>query len=209
MVTPNLPKGPVSAVEFMRALDADPDHRAKKETFDAELAERSRRLSEAARPLLADLSAIGCDVESLWTLRTLQPYPDGTIQVLLQHLGTPLPDRVREGIARALAVVEARPAWPELVQAYRNEASAEDTGTREGLAEALMVTASRATADELVEIIQDRRLGPSRILLLRALTRLRLPDRWGLIAQCRQDPDLVVEADHMLAERARRTRNKT
>lgn len=209
MATPNLPKGPVSAVEFKRVLDADPDYRARKKAFDAELAERSRRLREAERPLLADLSALGLDVESVWALRSLQPYPDGTVDVLLQHLVTPFPDRVREGIARALAVVEARPAWPVLVRAYRNETSAEDSGAREGLAEALMVTASRATADDLVGMIRDRRLGPSRVLLLRAVTRLRLPGRWELIAECLRDPDLAIEADHMLAKRTRRTRTRT
>jgi len=192
----------------MRELDertrTDREYRAKVEALDAELAKRSERVREAERPLLTDLGALGLDVESVWDLRARQPYPDGTFDVLLRHLATTLPDRTREGIARALAVADARDLWPVLVDAYRNETSPEDSGAREGLAEALMITAHRAVADDLVELIRDRSLGISRVLLLRAVTRLRLPDRWDLIAACAQDPALHREAEHMLAERARR-----
>ena len=209
MPTPRT-RGPKTAAEVIQEraerLRTDPDYRAKVESVEAERAERVKRLRDAEKPLLADLAALGLDVETVWNLRGREPYPDGTVEVLLRHLASPLPDRVREGIARALAVVEVRWAWPNLAQAYRNEMSPMDSGVRQGLAEALLVTAHREVADDLVSLIHDRTLGTSRVLLLRAVSRLRLPGRWELIAECAEDPDLYKEAEHMLAQRARRQR---
>lgn len=205
-------RGGKTAIEVIREreerLRTDPEYRAQHEAVEVERAERTKRLRATEGPLLADLAELGLRLETVWNLRSRQPYPDGTVEVLLHHLAEPLPDRVREGIARALAHVNVRWAWPNLVQAYRNEQSLEDSGARQGLAEALMVTAHRGVADDLVALIRDRTLGSSRVLLLRAITRLRLPGGWELIGECVEDPDLEKEAEHVLAQRARRQERK-
>ena len=51
-------------------------------------------------------------------------------------------------------------------------------------------------------------LGPSRVLLLRALTRLRLPTAWSSISQCLADPELKKEAAHLLHQRELRDRRQ-
>ena len=54
-------------------------------------------------PLVEALAQCGCVVKSVWDLVSSKaPYP-AAIPVLLEHLSKPYPDRVREGIARALA----------------------------------------------------------------------------------------------------------
>lgn len=69
-----------------------------------------------------------------------------------------------------------------------------------------MTLADREVKDDLLALFRDRTLGSSRVLLLRALTRLRLPDRWDLVDELSHDPELRAEAEHMLHQRALRKR---
>src|SRR5262245_53969233 len=94
----------MTAAELMAALQSDPVFQARKEEQ-----ERSRRRMEAfwqhaETPIVEGLRAIGLKVDSVWDLvNTSVPYPEA-IPVLLAHLQREYPDRVREGVARALAV---------------------------------------------------------------------------------------------------------
>ena len=85
------------------------------------------------------------------------PYPDA-LPILLKHLALPYPDRVREAIARSLAVRrDARFAWDELVRIYREELAGTDT--KAGLAVAIAATADRSTLDELIGLAENPRHG--------------------------------------------------
>jgi hypothetical protein len=51
------------------------------------------------------------------------------------------------------------------------------------------------------EALRDRSRRYGRIFFLRTLTRLRAPDRWELITEALDDPDLATEARHLLHQR--------
>lgn len=119
------------------------------------------------------------------------PY-NQAIPILVAHLKDESYDQeARAAIARALAVPEARANWRDLVDLYR-QTSPEKDQLKEALAAAITVIAERAVANELIDLLFDAQLGPSRLLLLKAFTRLRLPHTWTLITQALADTDLTT-----------------
>jgi hypothetical protein len=110
----------------------------------------------------------------------------------------PYSDKTREGIARSLAVPDARYAWPILVAEYRKApmGKAEDGFPRhakDGLACALAVTATNDVIEELIALAKDRTQGDSRLLLLRGLRRSRNPLAKQALEDLASDPDLAKE----------------
>lgn len=192
--------------ERERRLREDPEFRAKSEALAAEHQARVELLREAQEPLLAALREAGVNVDSAWRIQSLDPYPKHAIPILLDHLARPYPDPVRHGIARALVTKFSGPYWPDLVAIYRGNDPVADRAAQDGLAEVLMTVADRSVADQVLELLWDDRVGSTRILFLRTLTRLRLPEAWDVIQRAAQDPVLGKEAQHMLHKRALRQR---
>jgi hypothetical protein len=103
-------------------------------------------------------------------VNTSTPYPDA-LPILLEHLQCPYPDRAREGVARALAVRDAKFACARLVELYCPEPA--DTNAKDGLAVALAAASDDEVIDELISLARDSAHGASRSLLLRGLKRSR------------------------------------
>ena len=154
------------------------------------------RIAEA--PLVEELRASGLsDVRSSWDLVARStPYPDA-LPILVSHLERPYPDRVREGIARALAVPDARFAWANLITLYRAEPAGTDA--KDGLAVALAATADNSVTSDLIKVVMDQSNGSSRVLLLAALTH---GDGRAILEGLTGDPSLGAEAKRLLARRA-------
>jgi len=162
-----------------------------------ERAERSVRLRAEEEPMLADLRGTGFDVESVWDLvNTSTPYPSA-IPVLLKHLTRGYSDRISEGIARALAVPDARNAWPLLVAEYQKAPTGEENGVRlgakSGLAAALSAIATDGVIEELVTLVKDRTNGSSRLLLLNGLRKSKSSIAKTAIDELASDPELEKE----------------
>jgi hypothetical protein len=111
-----------TAAEFMAEMERDPAFRAQRQEREAAFRRRNEELRQAEAPLVQALAEVGLDVKSVWDLvnRATRHYPEA-VPLLLGHLQRPYPDAIREGIARALTVAEARPhsdaavsggAWP-------------------------------------------------------------------------------------------------
>jgi hypothetical protein len=122
--------------------------------------------------------------------------------VLLAHLTGAYPDGVRDGIARALAVPEARPYWSILKQAYLDEPLG--TRTKQGLAAALAAAADDEVLDELISLVTTPQHGESRGLLMTALPRSYNPLARQVLESMTSDPELRKVAKVLL--RARRSR---
>src|SRR6266702_4401382 len=179
-------KMPITARELIAKLQVDPEYVARREAQEGEWAERSAGLRVEEEPILADLRCVGWDVESVWNLVNTSVGYREAIPVLVKHLLLAYSDRTREGIARALAVPDAKYAWPTLVAEYRKAPAGMgiiapgDTrefklGAKDGLACALSATATKATIEELIGLAKDRSQGQRRLLLLRALKRSKNP----------------------------------
>jgi|HubBroStandDraft_5_1064220.scaffolds.fasta_scaffold109496_3 hypothetical protein len=191
----------ITARELVAQLGADPAYQARFRQQEDERLRREAEFTVAEAPLVADLAATGLAVGSVWDLvNTAKPYPEA-IPVLLKHLPRPYPDRIREGIARALAVSDARHAWPTLADAFRVEPR---SGTKDGLACALAAIAGDDVLDELIGLLRDSSQGESRVLLVRALRRSKEPRAQRALMELGADPVLAKEVQHVLTSRRKK-----
>lgn len=189
-------RGSISAEDLLAELEADQDYQDEIKRQDEELARKAAEWRRAEAPLAEELRAAGFAVESAWDLvNTSTPYP-AALPILLEHLGRPYPERVREGIARALAVRDARFGWDTLVQLYREEPAG--SNAKDGLAVALAAVSHDDVVDELVSLARDPAHGESRILLLRRLKRSRAPQARAALEGFVEDPVLGQEARALL-----------
>src|SRR4051794_8841062 len=172
------------------------DFLAMQERLEAKIEREEAELREAEAPLVAELRAAGYDVRSAWDLvNTSQPYPDA-LPVLLRHLRRPYPDRVREGIARALAVRAAAFAWNELVRLYREEPAGTDA--KDGLAVALSAISTSAELDDLLALVREDDHGESRVLLIGGISRQRSEKARKALADLADDPVVGLEVRRLL-----------
>ena len=176
----------------MRQLEADPIWVARRDAQARARLQRELTSQREQTDLLQDLKASGVSVNNVWSLvNTAGPYP-GALRVLLDHLSRPYSDRVREGIARALAVKEARPvAWDEFVRLARTEAS--QSWVSDGVMVAIAAMARPSDLDEIISLITDRLVGPGRVFLVRNLTRSKKQKARQVLMDLRDDPDLQRE----------------
>jgi Zn-dependent M32 family carboxypeptidase len=188
---------PKSADEFMRELEADPDHQAAQAKQESELAEQDERYAEAEAPLVQALAEVGVEVESVWDLVNTRDDYSEAIPVLEEHLkDDSYPDRIREGIARALSFRKAAPAWPTIVDLYRSTTDSFDL--QQGLAVAMAGTVTDETVDELVAEAGREEHGESRLLLLLGLKRLKSAAAKEALESFVDDPDLGGNATKQL-----------
>lgn len=179
--------GKETAGELLAELQADPNWVAEKEKRDRELHERSALYRKAEEPLVRDLSLSGVLVLSVWDLvNTKAGYLDA-LPILLDHLMRPYPERVREGIARALAVPEARIGWKTLLEAFRQETDTTTLGVRWALALALGAAGSDDVLDDVLPLLRDATLGRNRVPLLQILARSLDPRANQLLQELRDD----------------------
>jgi hypothetical protein len=204
----------ITAEDLMDKLNSDPEWVARKKERDEAL---QRVLDERKRleaPLVKDLNVAGCPVQSVWDLvNTKELYP-GALPILLDHLMRPYPDRigdypsmVREGIARALGVPEAKFAWEQLVRLYKEE---KDESARNGLAVAVanIALAHKELVEQVIPLAKDPSLGSSRLLLLIALERSPEPRARSTLMELGTDPDLKKEIQVILKRLKKKSERK-
>ena len=193
----------VTAKELMDRLEADPEWVARRKRKEHERQRREVGYRRAEAPLVDELRSAGYDVESAWDLvNTPGTYPPA-IPILLAHLPRPYPGPVREGIARALAVPEAKVGWSVLTRMYRDE---QDRHAKSGLAVAIAGAADDEVIDDVIALAQDARIGGSRILLLGALERSASRRARAALMELGTDPDLMKEIPVILRRLERKKR---
>lgn len=188
-------KKKITAAELMAKLNADPEFVAKRAREEEERLKREAEYRRAEAPLVDELRAAGFQVQSAWDLvNTPGSYPKA-VPILLAHLPRPYPAAVREGIARALAVPEAKVGWNVLTQIYRDE---QDKRAKDGLAVAIAAAADEDVISDVIALARDTQHGPSRLLLLSALERSADPRARATLMDLGTDPELKKEVQIIL-----------
>jgi hypothetical protein len=186
-----------STEEWWARLQKDPEFIKRRQERDRMIEERAARRRIEEEPILAELREAGWNLESVWDLLSSSARYEDAIPILLRHLQLPYSDRIREGIARALAVPAAKYAWPILVAEFKNAPMGKENGillcAKDGLALALAATATDAVIEELIALAKDGSHGTSRLLLLSALKRSRNPLAKKALEELSSDPDLAME----------------
>jgi hypothetical protein len=105
---------PITADELMAQLEADPEYKRQRHVRESEWARREEELKQDEAGLVAEVRALGYDIDSVWDLVNNSPHPvlprrfvgpyERAYPTLVSHLDAPHHPRVREGIIRALTV---------------------------------------------------------------------------------------------------------
>jgi hypothetical protein len=193
------------AGESPAPLENDPEEYLRRR--DEEYINRyMQALHQAEAPVVRDLCAAGVRVESVWDLvNTRAQYP-AALPILFEHLQQPYPPAVKAGIARALAVPEAKRWWRTFVDLFRAEDSGPLNDVKTALGATLSVTAGDDVVGDVIELIADSRQGQHRIMLLDVLTRSDRTEAREALERALKDPQLVREAKIQLRVLERRNR---
>jgi len=176
----------ISATDLMARLQNDPEYRATVEGAEAERQERARLLGAAEQPIVADLRAVGVQVDSVWDLvNTSEPYP-AALPVLMEHLERGgYPERVMESLGRALAVKPSVAFWERLKARWLG---ARDPGEEDGAAVALAACATKAQLGDLIEFLSVEERGQSRIYFIRPILKIGGERGREVVESLRDDP---------------------
>ena len=182
-----------TAAEFLAELAADKEYVEMRRAKDEALMKHRAELASAEVPLVEALRLVGLAVSSVWDLvNTAKSYPEA-IPVLFEHLHKPYPERIVEGILRALAVPESRPRWKELLAVFEAAPAQQTGGLRWAAGCALGAAADDGVVAEVIRIVGDARYGFDRAALLPALARSKDAKAQMLLQELRDDPILGKE----------------
>lgn len=189
----------ISATDLTARLEKDPEHQRMVQAAEAERHERARFLAQAEQPVVADLRAVGVQVDSVWDLvNTSEPYP-AALPVLMEHLERGgYPERVMESLGRALAVKPSVAFWDRLKARWLD---ARDPGEQDGAAVALAACATKKQLDDLIEFLSVEERGESRIYFIRSIVRVGGDRGYEVLDSLRDDPVLGQAATARLKRR--------
>jgi len=185
----------LTAAELMASLLKNHEFIARQATQEQQREELERSLHTEEASLVQALAAAGVVVSSVWELvNSAHKYPSA-IPVLIKHLKTPYHPKIREGIARALTIPEAKPiAARALIEAFQHEPAGADSGVKWALANALTVVADDSVLDDLIALVQDKRHGAARTMLTLALGNMKNPRAGDVLLELLQDDEVVEHA---------------
>ncbi len=189
------------AAEFLAEMARNPEwvetmteNRVIREAGEAELA-------ALERPIRDDLAAVGVNVGPWELVNTSTPYPEA-LPILVRHLERGgYPDRILEGLGRAMAVRAAAPWWPRLCELYLRASGPDE---RAGLASALAAAATESNYAQLVALVEDKSRGASRVFLLSAIERIGGDSARPVLEAAVKDDALRVEASEQIDRLDRR-----
>ncbi|MBI2780055.1 MAG: hypothetical protein HYX62_09805 [Gammaproteobacteria bacterium] len=184
----------MTAAELDAQLQANPEFVERQQERERIRLERSARLGVAEEPLVQALNAIGFDITSVWDFVNTRRRYDAALPILAVHLERDYPPEILEGIARAMAVQEAMSWREDFIRLIRNRPPMLDgkrNGFRDGLALAIGNTTGPHNVWETIELLRDRSIGESRILMLSVLGKVKEPEvREALLELRENDPEL-------------------
>lgn len=200
--------GAKTAAELMAELEqrrlADPAYRAELERVESERAGRARLFKLAEQPVVADLKAIGLDLNTVWDFHKIPNSRPQAIPVLLKHLSLDYPEDVLQGIGHGINHRSARAWWGELSEMML---STEREAVRDRLAATLSACATREHYEGLLAFIRNDSLGECRIYFVRPINsignRIKAGQGRTIIEAVVDDPVLGREAMAVLKGRGR------
>jgi hypothetical protein len=187
----------ISSKDFLAQCRAHPNYVAKKAERDRLFEERMKRIRAEDEPVLADLRRVGLSYETVGHLVASpnKAYLNAT-PILLKHmLIETYPPRLRETLARSLAMKQVRHLWPIIIEEYEKASNLMTEGYcyKAGLAVALSIMVSEDTMDELIALAKKKEHGDSRVFFVESLVKSKSEHAKKAIEELANDPDLVKE----------------
>jgi len=166
-------KAAMTAEEFVRQLEQDPEHQAKRARLQHEQEERVASWRAEQTGLLAELRSIGIEAESVWDVSPEHPKYNKAIPILLEHLARPYSERIAEGIGRALGGAPLDSYWERLCLEYEKVEEDRAKGAKMGLAASLVKLASDEVYDDIARLVSDPWHGETRVALVACLGHMK------------------------------------
>jgi hypothetical protein len=172
------PSKSVSAAKLMSRLQSDPEwvreNAERQAKHKVAVEQRREELRPEQTPLLAELASVGIKVDSVWDLVNAKWSYPAAIPALSGYLQRVRHPVLREGIARALTVPEARGRAAQVILSeLQRPYDQSPHSVRWVLANALTVVADESMADEIEGLIADNDYADVRERLTTALRKLR------------------------------------
>lgn len=188
--------GPITAGELQAELQNNPAWLAMRRAKDEESEKRraETRLEEA--PILGELAANGVQVGFVSDLVNRRNDYSAILPILMKHLRMKYQDGTKEMLARAIAVPEAAPFWDELLMMYEHEPCLTVEGKTSKFKHGLAVTLSvlgKAYPEQVIRLCMNEANGPSRLLVIQAIRRIRRPFIDEALARLVRDPSFSAE----------------
>ena len=185
---------------------AEMDERLRRQELERDA--RAREWAKAEVPLVEELRAAGFEVDTAWDfVNTNVSYPEA-VPILLRHLQKDYPDRVREGIARALAVPESKAAWETLRDEFERSEDPTSQGAKWGIACALSVAGHDGVIDDVLRLLDEKRHGRNRVPLLDILARSELERAATALEAMSDDPEIGHDARELIAKKKKKKRRR-
>jgi hypothetical protein len=161
--------------------------------------------------LASELRMVGINISDPWDLVNWRgpPYPEA-VPILVKHLQIPYSNRIREGIARSLAVKYAREAaWESILELYKcTPAPAEYKDQfKFGLAVALSAMAKPSDLDTITELYEQRTHGLSRAHFTHTLSRIKDQNVSSIFERNHNDLQLRPSIEQVYKLRNKRKKN--
>jgi hypothetical protein len=188
----------MTAEELKAQLAADPEFLEQERQRERIRQQHAEALARAEGPVVAALREAGFNVTSIYDLVNATDSYTRALPLLLQHLQLPYAPLVREGIARALAVPEAKFAWKTLLSLFRNDFDQKANGVKWAIGCALAAAADDEVMPDVIELFENSRHGENRLAFVDALKQSRRADARAALEKARQDPQLAREMRRLL-----------
>lgn len=190
----------LTAAELLSKLANDKDYQEKVAEKDRQRKERELSLKKDEQPLTADLKKINAKIDSVWDLvNTTDRYPE-LVPVLLRHLGRPYDDLNKEGIIRALAVVEAKDvAGPFLLDEF-DRIDKTKIDLLWVIGNTMEVVISDRDVERVIKIVKDQSNVFARQPFVVALGKVRNDDAESTLIELLNDDEVVVQALEALSK---------
>lgn len=150
------------------------------------------------------LHEVGIAARSVYDLvNTSQSYPEA-VPILIQFLSKPIHEKVKEGVARALTVKEAKGVAIEPLAHEFERTPNELASLKWALGNAFTVVADDACFDRLSALARDRAQGPGRQMIVHTIARIKHPLKIAVLLELVGDPDVGVSCNAVRALGIRR-----
>lgn len=187
-----------TAAEFLTELRADPVFMAQERERERAYRRRASERRQAEAPVIAALREVGVKVDELSKLVGASDFYPRVIPILLDHLQRPYPDRVREWIARALAVPEAIQGWETLLYLFESDPDTTAMGSKWAIGCALGAAATDDVIEDVIRLVRNPEHADNRSALFVALERSTDPRSRETLEKLSADPRLEYEAKKSL-----------
>ena|SRR5882672_1997342 len=155
-----------------------------------EESERTERaLIRAEAPILSELRSAGYDIPSLWEHDGKKP-PDRAIDVLVEHLQRNHPFQIRWAITNIISGDYATKYFSLFVKLFANDPDVTGYKAKSGVGGLIGQYCDDSNSQIAVDLAKDPRHGESRVALLDALFRRRIPAALNAIGELVKDPSV-------------------